>query len=99
MDTKPTTLTTHILAALALGDSTPAQIREQIGQDSRSAFIPSESTFYKALHRMTSEGLIAHPQNTYETANYALTTLGRKTLKNEHSRISSLAQVMHNRLL
>jgi DNA-binding PadR family transcriptional regulator len=93
----PTPLTIHILLVLALGDNSPKSIIEQIAVDSVSTVLPDDSTFYKALHRMKREGLIAESPASAQA--YTLTLRGRQVLRSERARYMQVAALLRTRVI
>jgi DNA-binding PadR family transcriptional regulator len=90
-----TPLSFHILLALAAGDLTPVQLITQIAGDSVSAVLPSESTFYKALKRLKTEGMIGVSPGFARAI--TLTARGRQVLRAESTRYLNVASAVRSR--
>jgi len=88
----PSSITFHILLALALEDLQPLAIAAQIAEDSQSTALIPERSLYKALRRLEAEGLISRNERMY-----AITLGGRKLLLREKVRLGRATALLHQR--
>lgn len=91
-----TSLTLHILLALAESEAGAAEIYHQIAKDSQSTFLPQERGLYLTLTRLSREGLVAETKR-YGRNWYELTPRGRKVLFGEKMYLERVVTLLRER--
>ena len=83
----------YILLALTGRSKTAAELSTAIAEDSQSVVLIQESTLYKALKRLTDEGLVESDGRRWQ-----ITFMGREVLKKEKMRLGRLAILLNQRV-
>jgi DNA-binding PadR family transcriptional regulator len=83
----------YILLALTGQPKTAVELATAIAEDSQSVVLIQESTLYKALKRLTDEGLVEPDGRRWQ-----ITYRGRDLLKKEKMRLGRMAILLNQRV-
>jgi DNA-binding IclR family transcriptional regulator len=90
----PSTITLHILQALAVQDLTVPELSHQIAIDTQRGVLIADSSLYRAVSRLQAEGLI---MKVGTTRRYTLASPAHLVLRQEKTRFSHIAHLLRTR--
>ena len=96
----------HVLLALAGGPLYGYAIKEAVARESDGAMTPRAGSLYRVIARLTTAGLVSEAEPTenppphpgHARRYYALTSVGRRELAAEASRLKRSAAMAQKRL-